>query len=199
MREQKYLDDIQEIKEMMSRSTRFVSLSGLSGISAGVVALLGAGWTYWLWRHPDYQGFDASLQYEIAIAALVTLLLAGLSAVFFTYRRIRGQQLDLWSPYARRVLFNLAIPLAAGGWLAGVLLFRGGLIYVAPMTLIFYGLALINASHYTLPEVRSMGFVQLLLGCVGLLFLGYGLLFWAVGFGVVHIIYGILMYNKYER
>jgi len=68
---------------------------------------------------------------------------------------------------------------------------------VAPLTLIFYGLALVNASKYTLSEIRSFGIAEIVLGLIAMAFIGYGLLFWAIGFGLLHIIYGIIMHVRY--
>ena len=57
----------------------------------------------------------------------------------------------------------------------------------------------VNASKYTLNDIRYLGLTEIFLGLVALVFLEYSLLFWAIGFGLVHIIYGIVMYYKYER
>jgi hypothetical protein len=65
--------------------------------------------------------------------------------------------------------------------------------------LIFYGLALINASKYTYNDIRYLGISELLIGLCSTLFLGYGLFFWAAGFGLAHIVYGALMYFKYDK
>lgn len=93
----------------------------------------------------------------------------------------------------------MAVPLVSGG-LVVMLLVREGLIgLVAPMMLLFYGLSLYNASKYTITEVKILGFVQIALGLVNMVMLGYGLLFWAIGFGLMHIVYGIIMHIRYER
>ena len=42
MNEQQPLEELQHIKRMMERSSRFISLSGLSGIAAGICAIAGA-------------------------------------------------------------------------------------------------------------------------------------------------------------
>ncbi|MES2397617.1 MAG: hypothetical protein V4549_16525 [Bacteroidota bacterium] len=70
---------------------------------------------------------------------------------------------------------------------------------MAPSSLLFYGLALINASKYTLNDIRYLGICEIVLGLIASLYIGYGLLFWAAGFGVLHIVYGAVMYYKYER
>jgi hypothetical protein len=70
---------------------------------------------------------------------------------------------------------------------------------VAPATLVFYGLALVNGSKYTLNDIRNIGYLEAGLGVVSMFVPGYGLWFWALGFGVLHIVYGVTMYYKYER
>jgi predicted lysophospholipase L1 biosynthesis ABC-type transport system permease subunit len=41
-----HLEDIAEIRAMMERSTRFLSLSGLSGVFAGTFGLIASGLAY---------------------------------------------------------------------------------------------------------------------------------------------------------
>ncbi|MGE5429024.1 MAG: hypothetical protein ACM3O8_14110, partial [Methylococcaceae bacterium] len=65
--------------------------------------------------------------------------------------------------------------------------------------LIFYGLALVNAGKFTLSEVHYLGITEIVLGLMAAVFINWGLLFWALGFGVMHIVYGMMMYYKYER
>ena len=93
----------------------------------------------------------------------------------------------------------VAIPMLAGAIYLWQLMEAGSFGLIAPGSLIFYGLALINASKYTLGEIKYLGYFQLLLGLVNCTMPGYGLYFWAMGFGVLHILYGIIMWYKYER
>jgi hypothetical protein len=65
--------------------------------------------------------------------------------------------------------------------------------------LIFYGMALLNGSKYTYHEIRALGILEVLLGLIASMNLGHGLLFWALGFGVLHIIYGVLVWYRHER
>jgi hypothetical protein len=96
-------------------------------------------------------------------------------------------------------VINLAIPLAVGGIFCAILLYHGIVYLMAPAMLIFYGLALVNGSKYTLTDIRYLGLSEIVLGVFAAFFIGYGLLAWAIGFGVLHIVYGTLMYYKYER
>ena len=65
--------------------------------------------------------------------------------------------------------------------------------------LLFFGLALLNASKYTFGEIKILGISEIILGLVSMYWTSLGLLFWAIGFGLFNIIYGVYMYVKYER
>lgn len=205
MNKEQHLQDLSEIREMMSRSSRFMSLSGMAGVLAGLFALLGSYLAYTIvYSGQNYMGYrKAEINFEnlttlILIAATILVLSIG-SGVYFSYRKSKKLNESFWNDQAGRVLTNLMIPLATGGLLCLILLSKGYIGILAPLTLIFYGLALVNASKYTLTEIRSLGILEIILGLIAVQFIGYGLLFWAIGFGVLHIIYGIVMYFKYER
>lgn len=203
MNKEKYLDDLKEIREIMDKSSRFISLSGMSGIVAGVIALIGAYIAY-TYIYVDHAFFGYRMVIltpqtisQLLILATVILVLALVAGVFFTKRKAEKTKQKLWDLQTKRLLSNLMIPLAAGGILCLIFLLRGYVGIVAPLTLVFYGLALVNASKYTLSEVRALGLMQVALGLLAAYFVGYGLLFWALGFGVLHIIYGVRMHLKY--
>ena len=135
----------------------------------------------------------------LIMIALVTFVAAFISAFFFTWLRSKKTGVAVWGFTARKVLVNVAVPMITGGLVIWKLTEIGMYGLIAPLCLLFYGLGLINASKYTLPEIRYLGYCQLVLGLVNLWMIGYGLYFWAIGFGVLHIVYGILMWWKYER
>jgi hypothetical protein len=192
---QQSLQELQQIKKMMERSSKFISLSGLSGISAGICALAGA----WVALQKINSLEGATLQNDLLLIALLTFSVAFITSFLFTYLRSKKTGLPLWGTTTLRLFWNTVIPLAAGGLflLRSIQLEQYELI--APGCLIFYGLALVNASKYTLGEVRYLGYAQIILGIINLWMIGYGLYFWAAGFGFLHIVYGILMWYKYER
>jgi len=198
------LETLQDIKRMMERSSRFISLSGLSGVSAGVCALIGA-WIAHGWLYLDGDGFvrtpyrDTSLLTNMIILALAVLIAALATSTFFTWRKARRSKLPIWDLTAKRLAINMAIPLAAGGFFVLGLLDHHGWQYVAPACLVFYGLALVNASKYTLTDIRYLGLLEIVLGCINMYYPHQGLYFWAAGFGVLHIVYGLIMWWKYER
>ncbi len=206
------LEALEQIRNLMERSSRFISLSGLSGIAAGFFALLGAAGVYiYLGMTPFSQKYlyfnqarieekwGLGLTEFLVIDGFVVLILGICSGIFFTTRKAKRNNQAIWDPLTQRLLINLFIPLVAGGIFCLALLYHGFIGFIAPATLIFYGLALLNASKYTLNDIRYLGLSQIGLGLIGMFFIGNGLELWAFGFGVLHILYGSLMYFKYER
>lgn len=205
--EQKYIQDLTEIRSMMERSTKFLSLSGLSGIMAGIYALVGAYIAYRLfyvenssvlYNIIDRQEVNDDV-FNLIILALAVLLLSVGTAIVLSLKKSKKDGEKIWTSSARRVVINMAIPLVTGGIFILILLSKGLFGFLAPATLLFYGLALVNASKFTFEEIRSLGIVQIILGLLAFYFIGYGLLFWALGFGLMHIVYGIVMHLKYEK
>jgi hypothetical protein len=207
------LQDLQHIKKMMERSSRFISLSGLSGISAGICALIGAwfandvierndGLTAEGLIHERDYGMNTLLEFmgsKLFNIAIITLIGALFFAFLFTYLRSKKNHVPIWGTTSRRLLTAVAIPMVAGGIYLLKEIQVGNYGLIAPGCLIFYGLALVNGSKYTLDEVKYLGYGQIILGIVNCWMIGYGVYFWAAGFGLLHIIYGILMWYRYER
>lgn len=187
----------------MERSTKFVSLSGLSGIVAGSIALIGAGIQYQYMekagRYATCLKVDREFIIFSAINFLSILILALVSAYYFTQRKAKKNHQSVWDSSSQRLMMNLATPLACGGLFCGVLYIYGVIGLIASCTLIFYGLALVTGSNFTLRDIRYLGFAQIALGFLAAIYIGLGLLFWALGFGVLHIVYGVVMYYKYDR
>lgn len=205
------MEQIQEIRSIMSRSSRFISLSGLSGIIAGTAALSGAGAGYiYLGRRPfagvplsalPGQGTFTTLSpiTFFGLTAMIVLIIALAGGILPTIRRAQQQGQPVWSALSRRLLISLLIPLATGGIFVLALYAQGALTLIAPATLLFYGLSLVNAAKYTLGDVYYLGLSEIALGLISAFLPGYGLDFWAIGFGLLHIVYGIWMWNRYER
>lgn len=205
MAEKNYLKEISEIKSIMNKSSRFISLSGLSGILAGIYALVGASIAIFVLRNykNSYSGVSllpiSYLEYLLLSIALIILVLAVLTAFILSSKKAKKSGEKLWDTASKRLLINFAIPLFTGGVFC-VVLYQNNLIgLIAPSTLIFYGLACLNASKYTLGDIRYLGIVNILLGLIATQYIGFGLYFWALGFGVFHIIYGTVLYNKYDK
>lgn len=197
---------MQEIRSLMERSSRFTSLSGFSGIIVGLLALVGLSVVYGILnqQHISYlavcQGqLPAANGQLLMLTALATLVLALGSVAFFSWLKAQKAGQSIWQQPGQRVFGNLFIPLIAGGVFCGVLLYHQIPYLVAPAMLIFYGLALINSSKYTFIDIRYLGLGQIALGLLASFQVEYGLLAWGAGFGGLNILYGTLMYYKYEK
>lgn len=206
METNKYLNDITEIKNMMNRSSRFLSLSGLSGILAGVYCLIGA----WLAYQTIYTDSNNVGSYKNLVLtedamkrlfaiAFVVILFSLFTGIILSIKKAKKENEKIWDASSKRLIINFAIPLATGGFFILFLIEKEIYGYVAPLTLIFYGLACVNASKYTLGDVRYLGITLIIIGLASSYFIGYGLFFWALGFGICHIFYGSMMYFKYEK
>lgn len=201
-----YEKDLASIRTIMERSAKFLSLTGLSGVLAGIYALAGAIAAYFIVHYPispfRYRIYSASepgtLVRLMGVAALVLVVSIG-TGLYLSNKKAKRLGQPLWNNASKKLLLNLAIPLVTGGVFILIMLYMGHYGLAAPASLIFYGLALIQGSPNTYDEVRYLGFCEILLGLVCALLPGYGLHFWAVGFGILHIIYGLVMYNRYDK
>jgi hypothetical protein len=205
MESKNYHEDLSHIRSMMERSSRFISLSGLSGVVAGLAAIIGAAYVYFVLQREGISYFDGdrnifgpALVKELVCIGATILVTAILSGYIFTANKSKKKGLKIWDATTKRLLITFAVPLVAGGFFCLALLYHHLFVFIAPATLIFYGLALVSAERYTLTDVKYLGYFEIILGLVSLFFLGWGLLFWAIGFGVLHIVYGLIMHKKYK-
>jgi hypothetical protein len=195
-----YLKDIRDIKKMMDRSSQFISLSGLSGIFAGIFALAGAFAVKQITRDNYKYITLESREFKLGVAIMAAVLVLSVgTALIMSYIKAKREGESLWDTTSRRLVANFLIPLGTGGIFALLLIKAHHYGLIAPVTLIFYGLACVNASKYTLRDVRYLGITVIIIGLIATYAIGYGLEFWALGFGVCHILYGTIMYFKYDR
>ena len=212
MNEQEHLKTLSDIKTLMERSSRFLSLSGLSGLFIGIYAIGGAIAAWWYINNNTIEVISyynlATVAGEVTYKpyltffigdALLVLVLSLITGYILTQRLAKKQGLNIWDTSAKRMLINLLVPLITGGIYCLILLQYQQIGLIAPSMLIFYGLSLLNASKYTHNDIRYLGVIEIILGLIAAINPGYGLLFWTVGFGIMHIIYGAAMYYKYER
>ncbi|MEI6312479.1 MAG: hypothetical protein WCP57_09480 [Bacteroidota bacterium] len=205
---QSTLQDIHYIKDMMEKSSRFISLSGLAGVFAGCFAIIGSVVAYiylgsigsayseFATSFPRHTMWD-DLVFLIADACIVAFL-SITCGLYFTIKQSRKKGIKIWDSTSKRLLVNLMIPLLAGGVFCIALLKWGLFGLVAPSTLLFYGFACFNAGKYTHKEVRYLGISEITLGLIGVFYIGFGFELWILGFGILHILYGVIMYFKYD-
>jgi len=204
-----HLEDIKTIKKIMEQSSRFLSLSGLSGISAGLLAIAGAivskfiinGSVITAWGYSNAISDAESsnrMIFLLMVTGAIVLFLALSSALFFSYRKARNSGQKMWTPASKRLLLNIAIPLISGGLFIFITLGQIPGSMVAAAMLIFYGLSLVNGSKFTFGEIFWLGLSEIATGLVCLAVPGYAIVFWAFGFGLLHIAYGTFMYFRYR-
>lgn len=204
--EKDYLRDINEIRNMMERSSKFMSLSGLSGVFAGIYALSSAYIAYKLLNfridklyYTNEELIEIGLERNnLLLLAILTIIISVITSIIFSYRNTKVNSEKIWNATTRRLIMNLAIPLFSGGTVILLMMKFNLFGWLAPMSLLFYGLGILNASKYTIDDMRGLGIIQIILGLIAMHFISYGLIIWALGFGVVHIIYGIILHYKYE-
>lgn len=201
MSTEEYLKDISEIKNLMNKSSRFISLNGVSGIMAGIYALIGAGYTYWLVNNYSYgRLFLDGWVFRTVLLVLFLVLVASVgTAILLTTRKAKKNNAKIWDVTTRRLLTSFIVPLVAGGVYVIIILSQGRYGQTGGLMLLFYGLALVNASKYTYGDIKYLGYIEIILGLLASYFVGYGFWFWVLGFGILHIVYGTLMYFKYDR
>jgi len=203
-------DDLKTIRKIMEESSRFLSLSGLSGIFAGLFAIAGAFVAWFFILHKGTIQYDDVLSslygnssslpgWQLIADALVVLVLSLLFSLWFSARRARKAGRILWTPVTKRLLVNFSVPLITGGLFVIILLIENHSELVIPGLLVFYGLALLNAGKFTYGEVFYLGLLEIITGLISAVLFKYGIWFWVFGFGALHIVYGLIMYRRYER
>jgi hypothetical protein len=192
------IEDLKEIRNLMEKSSRFLSLSGMSGIIAGIAALLGAAYAWWFISNIEMLNYAVNPILILFIDALVIFIIALFAGVYFSWRKAIKQGVPFWGKTSKRLLINFLIPLVTGVIFCLFLIYHGYYLMIIPATLIFYGLALVNASKFTYADTYYFGLSEIILGLLASFFNGYGIWFWGIGFGVLHILYGIVIYFKYD-
>lgn len=205
------LEQLKEIKSMMEKSSRFISLSGWSGVAAGIVALIGASLAYpyidiseqetlkGIYRRQGYDQVTDLIFHPLSYIAIGTFLVAMIIAFIFTYIKSQKQKINIWGNMSRKVAFHFLVPFVSGTIFIIYLIGNRDFIYIAPLSLIIYGISLFSVYKFTIHETLYLSLVIIALGLVNLLFPEYSFLFWTLGFGICHIVYGIYMWSKYDR
>jgi hypothetical protein len=196
MKENQVQQDLASIRNLMERSSKFISLSGLSGILAGIYALIGSAFIYWNSYFPMQSEPDRA---SVIIIAAVVLLASVITGIVLSARKAKRKGQQIWGPASRLLSFHMAGPLLTGGILIIIFFYKGNAGLAAPASLIFYGLALLSASNFTFTDIKYLGLSEIALGLIAAMYPGSSLLLWAFGFGVLHIVYGSIMYLKYDR
>jgi hypothetical protein len=205
-----YIEDLRIIKKVMEESSRFLSLSGLSGIFAGLTALAGVAVAVFAFLDGDFILSDEmfsgkslseinQIKVGLTLLAGTVLILSIALSLWFSWRNSVKKSQRMWTPVSRKLLTNLIVPLVAGGIIIVIFLIHKDWQYILPSMLIFYGLSLVSATKFTYNDIFYLGLIEILSGLAAAALPSYGIIFWSFGFGLLHIVYGLLLYRKYER
>lgn len=196
MNKDKVLASVNEIKELMERSSKFISLSGIASILAGIYALIGA----YVVKYVLTSDMETSARREfMIIAAFLVLSASAVTACLLSYYKSKKIRQKFFSRLTYRTLWNFSLPMLTGGILVISILVHGYYDILSTTMLLVYGLTLVNVSKFTYSSIAWLGYAFICLGIVDCFWDGHGLLFWTLGFGGFHILYGILFYSHYER
>ena len=207
-------EDLASIRDMMEKSSKFSNLSGISIFFTGFLTIIAASLIYFdlgfsysdieisysqlIKNEGNQEDLDKKIRLLIIFAGIV--LTISLLVLYVTASRKTSKEgINLFNPTFKRALKSLFIPILSGGIFSFFLIHHQMYGLVAPATLIFYGLGLISASKFSYDELELLGFVELFLGVVSSYFMGEGLLFWVIGFGLAHIVFGLYLYFKYDK
>lgn len=209
--QQAQLEAIKDIRALMERSSKFLFLSGIAGVIVGIIAIIGVIIAYsFLGIQIDEPGYFKLVINEYGVlnkenfgflfSELILLLMLAIGiAVTLAKKQAASKKIAIWNTSARQMLLNMALPLIAGAAYCAILFYQGQVAFIAPATILFYGLALLNASKYTIDGIRSLAVFEIIIGLIASIYVDFGLLFWAIGFGILHIVYGLYIYFKYEK
>jgi hypothetical protein len=205
------IEAIRDIRDMMSRSSRFISLSGLSGVIIGLFAISGIIYTYLhfeittlsyqyynITEKSDGTGINEAFRFFILVPSII-LIFSLLVSVILTIRKTIKKGLPVWDLTTKRLILSMSLPVVTGGIFCVALAINHFYAMIAPATLIFYGIALISTAKLSLKELNYLGISECICGLAGAFFPDLGLIFWGLGFGLAHIVYGLLIYFRYEK
>jgi hypothetical protein len=207
MEHQEIENTLKDIRDMMSKSSQFQALSGWSIVIIGIFACIAAVVAAAVvgldspFTHDPGSIAPVSTRVWTAIGlALALLAVSSATVTIMSYYKAKRHNLPFaFDSRMRKMSINFLIPLAAGGIFALAMILQGHYGLTSSIMLIFYGLALVNCQHYTYPTLRFLGYGEILLGLIDCFVIHHSLLFWFLGFGVLHILFGILYIILYEK
>jgi hypothetical protein len=191
-------ENLRVIRQTMERSTKYSTLSGLSGVLIGLAAIAGVLATNWLtgdappgasvYRHPS------------ALALVWVSVLVMAVAIDFACNKRRAARVGkhVVSPLGAHIVLAALPAFLAGGVLTLFFYQHALLYYVWGVWMLSYGLAISAVGLFSVKPVLALGAAFVLAGAVTLLLpLPYHLYMMALTFGGFHIGYGVVMARKH--
>lgn len=175
-------------------------MAGIYGLLAAYIAIFQLDFDPILLQSIGYTSGEAfaELRAMMVLAALLLVLSIG-TAAWMARRKANKQGEVVWTAASRRLLTDLAVPLLTGGLLLLAFTWLGAFSLLLPISLVFYGITLYQAGPVIYTALRILGLLNLALGFLALLLPEHAMLFWAAGFGLLHIIYGLFIHFRYEK
>src|SRR5437868_8349161 len=180
------MDNLRFIRETMENASSFTAVSGWGQCAIGLTAL-GAAYIAARQSAPGHFVTGGWIKVWL-VAAFVSLALSAGTM----WLKARAAELPLWSRPGRKLVLNFAPPALVGALLTLALARNGPTTLIPPTWLLLYGAGVITGGAFSVRIVPVMGLCFMLLGVVAL----FSPAVWvnvlmAVGFGGLHIIFGI--------
>ena len=173
------------IRQTMESASSFTALSGWGLVAVGVVGLAAAGVA---WRSGVPERLSAWLP-----AAVLGVLCSGIANA----AKARRLEMPLWTGSLRKVAWVMAPALAAGALMTWAL-DQAGVRYLMPgMWLALYGAGVTAGGTFSIRAVRWMGIALLLLGALAFVDPRQAIVYLALGFGVLHILFGLYVVRRH--
>lgn len=199
MESENYLKDISEIKNLMNKSSQFISLSGLSGAFAGIYAIIGAAYFYITTRSIKISDFETKDIDKATIIFILFVILSTLTTIIFTSIRAKSLDEKSWDVKTKNLVQAFFTPILIGLVFVLILYFNNEYNYLLALLLVFYGIGLLNAGFTTNNLVKPLGYIQVTFGLICAIKYDYTFWFFAIGFGIVHLVYGSIVYFKIDK
>jgi len=197
------LDSLNEIKSMMERSSKFTNISGWTWIWVGFVGLISASIAYFIILEEEFRLYtllpNAQRDINLVILLISTLIVACAGGFYFMINKTNKDGAKFINPTTKRILARFILVLLIGATICAALYMHLSFVYIAPTTLLFYGLALLNVEKDTILEIKYLAYSEIILGLLAFFLIYKGLLFWTIGFGLIHLIFGVWMVLKYDN
>jgi hypothetical protein len=179
-------DNLRFIRDTMERAASFTAVPGWGGVAIGVTALVAGVIAF---------GRPLHMQFQVwLVEAVVALALACWTVRAKSVRL----SLSLQSKAARRAFLSFAPPLVAGAILSGALYQANVLNIVPGLWLLLYGAAVVTGGAFSVRIVPVMGLCFMFLGAADLLAPpAWGDVFLMMGFGMTHIVFGLVIARRY--
>jgi hypothetical protein len=181
------MDNLRYIRETMERSQSFTAVSGLGGVLMGLIAL---GATFLALRAETTGAWVA-----VWMGAAALSLSTALAAMTLKARAVGG---SLLVGAGKKFAWNLTPPLLVGGVLTLAMTQAGAAELLPGVWLLLYGTGVVTGGAFSVRVVPLMGLTFMLVGAAALFApAAWGNLFMAGGFGLLHIVFGAVIWRKH--